>query len=129
MTLPIIETDAATTIVYSTDNSVYQVVPQGVALPTAPDEIAELLRDNARRAEPRPIVARGGGTGTNGQSLTDGLMVDLKRNLGRLIELDVATDGIESEATAATGQLNITTDGGGIESIQGVRTDIGADRL
>ncbi len=106
--LPQVATDLATRTVYSTDNSVYQVVPQGVALPTTPDEIAELLRDNARRAEPRPIVARGGGTGTNGQSLTDGLMVDLKRNLGRLIELDVEGRTAVVEPGMVTGQLNDT---------------------
>ena len=105
-TLPTIATDAATRAVYATDNSVYQVMPQGVALPTNVAEIAALLRDNAQRPDPQPIVARGGGTGTNGQSLTDGLMVDLKRNLGRLIDLDVEARTVTIEPGMVTGQLN-----------------------
>lgn len=98
--------DDASRIVYSTDNSVYQVVPESIALPNEIDHIAKLLADNAAAPEPKPIVARGGGTGTNGQSLTDGLMVDLKRSLDRIISIDVDARRAVVEPGVVTGRLN-----------------------
>ena len=66
--------DLATRSVYATDNSIYQIEPAAVAVPTSAVQVAQLLADNAQRPQPLPVAARGGGTGTNGQSLTDGLM-------------------------------------------------------
>ena len=34
------------------------------------------------------VAPRGGGTGTNGQSLTDGLVVDLSRYINRILAID-----------------------------------------
>ncbi len=98
--------DRATTTVYSTDNSIYQVRPSGVALPRQGDEIAQLLRENAAKERPQPIVARGGGTGTNGQSLTDGVVVDVKRHLNRIVSLDVEGQTVVVQPGVVTAELN-----------------------
>ncbi|MFT7474577.1 MAG: FAD/FMN-containing dehydrogenase/Fe-S oxidoreductase [Verrucomicrobiales bacterium] len=86
-----VATDEVTRTVYSTDNSIYQIRPAGVALPTTPAEIYALVAANAQHDDPLPIVARGGGTGTNGQSLTDGVVIDLKRNLNSIISIDASS--------------------------------------
>jgi len=65
--------DRSTRVLYSTDNSIYQVEPAAVGLPNTTAELAEALAANFSSSDPKPIVARGGGTGTNGQSLTSGL--------------------------------------------------------
>ncbi|MCP3991211.1 MAG: FAD-binding oxidoreductase [Actinomycetia bacterium] len=98
--LPEILDDAVTRTVYATDNSIYQIEPAGVALPYSGAEIAALLADNHRSPKPRPIVARGAGTGTNGQSLTDGLIIDLKRRLDRIISIEPQPDPDSGCATA-----------------------------
>lgn len=85
----LVRTDRATRVVYATDNSIYQLEPAGVALPHSAADIVRLLTDNATSPDPRPVVARGGGTGTNGQSLTTGLMIDCKRHLNEVISLDL----------------------------------------
>ena len=36
------------------------------------------------------FTARGGGTGTNGQSLTEGVVVDLSRYMNRIVEVNEA---------------------------------------
>ena len=40
--------DDMTRTVYSTDNSIYQVIPEAVAVPATVDEIANLLRTNSQ---------------------------------------------------------------------------------
>ncbi|TYC64344.1 FAD-binding oxidoreductase, partial [Rhodobacterales bacterium] len=60
----------STRVVFATDNSIYQVMPDAVAYPR--DE-ADLVRIATLLDDPRfhdvVIRPRGGGTGTNGQSL------------------------------------------------------------
>ena len=53
---------------YSTDASVYQIVPLGVVLPRSEADMVAIVKECARFRV--PLTARGGGTGTNGQSLT-----------------------------------------------------------
>ena len=102
----LVETDDLTRTVYATDNSIYQVTPAAVALPTSTAEVHEIVRKNAMSNAPSPIVARGGGTGTNGQSLTDGVMIDLKRNLNSIIEIDVENRTAVVEPGLVTAVLN-----------------------
>ncbi len=109
-----IRTDDVTTTVYSTDNSIYQVRPSAVALPATAAEIAELLADNHRATSPRPIVARGGGTGTNGQSLTTGLMIDVKRRLNRIVSIDPERLEAVVEPGVVTARLNAELAGHGL---------------
>jgi FAD/FMN-containing dehydrogenase len=50
--------------------------------------------------------ARGGGTGTNGQSLTDGVIVDLSRNLNRILEINADERWVRVQAGVVKDQLN-----------------------
>ena len=75
-------------------------------LPETASDVCNVLRSNATSAHPSPIVARGGGTGTNGQSLTNGLMIDLKRNLNSIIEIDVHARTAVVEPGVVAGELN-----------------------
>ena len=70
--------DYANRVVLSTDNSIYQVLPQAVIYPkNAKDiQITCALSDQSEFQQIK-LSPRGGGTGTNGQSLTDGVVVDL----------------------------------------------------
>lgn len=99
-------TDDLTRTVYATDNSIYQVRPSSVVLPAAAADVAELLRRNFASDQPRPVVPRGAGTGTNGQSLTDGVVVDLKRRLGQLVSFDVEARTAVVEPGIVTAELN-----------------------
>lgn len=103
---PQVRSDPATRVVYATDNSIYQVMPEAVALPRSAADVVSLLVDNHARTVPRPVVARGGGTGTNGQSLTDGLVVDLKRGLDRVLTVDPEARVAVVEPGVVTGALN-----------------------
>lgn len=102
-----VETSQASRTVYATDNSVYERVPQAIVLPK---NIADLQRITELLAEERfravYVTARGGGTGTNGQSLTDGIVVDVSRYMNQILEIDVAKRQVRVEAGVVKDQLN-----------------------
>jgi FAD/FMN-containing dehydrogenase/Fe-S oxidoreductase len=101
-----VEHDAAARIVYGTDNSVYQLQPVGIVVPTSIDDLAAIARVNHELDTPFDLVARGGGTGTNGQSLTNGLVVDTRRAMNRIISIDVAAQVAVVQPGVVLGQLN-----------------------
>ncbi|MFK7916774.1 MAG: FAD-binding and (Fe-S)-binding domain-containing protein [Ilumatobacter sp.] len=101
-----IETDAAASVVYGTDNSVYQLRPVGAVVPEDADDLAALTRVNHRLEERFALVARGGGTGTNGQSLTNGIVVDTRRRMNQIVEFDVERRTAVVQPGVVLGELN-----------------------
>ncbi len=102
-----IETGEDTRTVFSTDNSIYQLEPVGVAFPRGLDDlkrIAALLAEPAFRGV--RIAPRGGGTGTNGQSLTSGVVVDCSRHMNRILEIDPVRRVARVESGVVKDQLN-----------------------
>ncbi|MGG1947791.1 FAD-binding and (Fe-S)-binding domain-containing protein [Trinickia sp. NRRL B-1857] len=93
--------------VLSTDNSIYQRYPTGVLFPRHAQDvqrIAELLgRPQFREVT---VAPRGGGTGTNGQSLTDGIVVDMSRHMNRILSIDAQARTARVEAGVVKDQLN-----------------------
>src|SRR4030095_14005544 len=84
-----VSSEAADRTVFATDNSIYQVTPQAVVFPrNATDvwRIAKLASESGFNAI--VLTPRGGGTGTNGQSLTDGIVVDLSRHMTRILAVN-----------------------------------------
>jgi FAD/FMN-containing dehydrogenase/Fe-S oxidoreductase len=97
--------DLATRVVGATDNSIYQILPQAILYPRTLDDVVLLMR-TAGRTEFRDLTltARGGGTGTNGQSLTSGLIVDVGRHMNRIVGRE--GDRVEVEPGVVLDQLN-----------------------
>ncbi|WP_234679617.1 FAD-binding and (Fe-S)-binding domain-containing protein [Bradyrhizobium monzae] len=73
---------------YATDASFYQIVPSGVVVPKTVDEALRALA--IARDEGVKVTPRGGGTSQCGQTVNDGLVVDLSKHLNRILSLDVA---------------------------------------
>src|SRR3954451_19146656 len=93
--------------VLATDNSIYQLTPQAIAFPRATDDLVRIARlaQDPRFADVK-LAPRGGGTGTNGQSLTDGLVVDVSRHMNRILEINVVERWVRVEAGVVKDQLN-----------------------
>ncbi|WP_255266410.1 FAD-binding and (Fe-S)-binding domain-containing protein [Thioclava sp. ES.031] len=91
----------------ATDNSIYQIEPQAVLYPRNRDDLVRItkLLSEVRFAELH-IAPRGGGTGTNGQSLTDGVLVDLSRHMNRILEIDPVARRVRVEPGVVKDQLN-----------------------
>ncbi|MCL7940002.1 FAD-binding oxidoreductase [Halomonas sp. ATCH28] len=99
--------DYAARTVLATDNSIYQRLPQAVLYPRHGADLERIAR-LAGRDEHRQVALtpRGGGTGTNGQSLTDGLVVDVSRHMNAILEIDVEKRRVRVQAGVVKDQLN-----------------------
>ncbi|NWN83280.1 MAG: FAD-binding oxidoreductase [Halomonas sp.] len=99
--------DYANRTVLATDNSIYQRLPQAVLYPLNGEDLQRIAH-LAGQVEHRQVVLgpRGGGTGTNGQSLTDGLMVDVSRHMNRILDIDVDKRRVRVQAGVVKDQLN-----------------------
>ncbi|MGE6608428.1 D-2-hydroxyglutarate dehydrogenase YdiJ [Halomonas sp. NPDC076908] len=99
--------DYANRTVLATDNSIYQRLPQAVVYPKHAEDIERLTRLAAQTSH-RGIVLtpRGGGTGTNAQSLTDGIVVDVSRHMNQILEIDVEHRRVRVQAGVVKDQLN-----------------------
>ncbi|MBB4368380.1 FAD/FMN-containing dehydrogenase/Fe-S oxidoreductase [Bradyrhizobium sp. cir1] len=72
---------------YATDASFYQIMPAGVVVPKTMDEALRALA--IARDEGLKVTPRGGGTSQCGQTVNDGLVVDLSKHLNRILSVDV----------------------------------------
>jgi FAD/FMN-containing dehydrogenase/Fe-S oxidoreductase len=91
----------------ATDNSIYQQLPQLVLHPRSKQDI-QLLSKLASKEQYQAIKfsARGGGTGTNGQSLTPGIVVDLSKYMNRILEINLEENWVRFESGFVKDQLN-----------------------
>lgn len=102
-----INPDYANRTVLSTDNSIYQVLPQGVVYPKHAEDIVKLAElSNLSQFNSIVLGPRGGGTGTNGQSLTDGLIVDLSRHMNTILEINPEQRWVRVQTGVVKDQLN-----------------------
>lgn len=102
-----IEYSYAARLSAATDNSVYQLLPAGILFPKTPADIQAALRLAARK-EFRGIrfAPRGGGTGTNGGSLTSGVIIDVSRHLKGIGAVDPEKRTVHAEAGVIKDWLN-----------------------
>lgn len=91
----------------STDNSIYQLLPDAALFPRSTADVALLARvaGEARFAS-LVFTPRGGGTGTNGQSLNQGIVVDMSRYMNRILEINTDEGWVRVEAGVIKDQLN-----------------------
>lgn len=99
--------DSASRAAASTDNSVYQLMPDLIVAPRDADDVMTLFRVLDQPAfRDIPITGRGGGTGTNGQSLNTGVIVDFRRHMHRILEVNVEEGWVEVEPGLVLDDLN-----------------------
>lgn len=84
-----IHTDYGTRLVMSTDNSIYEVLPDAVLYPANSIDIQYAMQLSSQKEfQQITFSARGGGTGTNGQSLNNGIIIDVSKYLNQIIEIN-----------------------------------------
>ncbi|EKK5569208.1 FAD-binding and (Fe-S)-binding domain-containing protein [Morganella morganii] len=91
----------------ATDNSIYQLLPQAIVFPRSTADVILVMR-LAAQDEYRSVTftPRGGGTGTNGQSLNNGVVIDLSRYMNRILEINPEQGWVRAEAGVIKDQLN-----------------------
>jgi len=70
---------------YSTDASIYRIVPACVVAPRDSGDVAAVVK--YARAKAIPVVARGAGSGLAGESLCSGIVFDMTLYMNRIIDV------------------------------------------
>ncbi len=99
-----LEDGLAERVVAATDNSIYQLLPLAIVYPKTADDLTRIAR--AADAAGIALHPRGGGTGTNGQSLGAGVIIDCARHLTRILDFDPADRSITVEPGVVLDRLN-----------------------
>jgi FAD/FMN-containing dehydrogenase/Fe-S oxidoreductase len=80
--------DAYTRVLYSTDASLYQVMPLAVLIPRSVEDVVTAM---TLAAEHRlPVLARAAGTSLAGQAVNEALVIDFSRHLDSILEINAA---------------------------------------
>ncbi len=79
-------TDQATRLLYSTDASIYQIMPLAVVVPRHYDDVLATVELCIR--EGLPMLPRGGGSSLAGQTVGEAVVIDFTKYLDQVIEID-----------------------------------------
>src|SRR5438105_201139 len=89
---------------YSTDASIYQILPLGVVIPKTPADLQAAVQIAVELEI--PIVPRGGGTSLSGQSIGPGLVIDCSKYLNAILDIDADGKSARVQPGAVLDQLN-----------------------
>ncbi|WP_284532296.1 FAD-binding and (Fe-S)-binding domain-containing protein [Nocardioides sp. T2.26MG-1] len=81
-----VDDSTLTRALYSSDASLYRVVPQVVVRPRHRDELLAVI--DAAHATGAPVTMRGAGTSIAGNAVGTGIVVDTLRHLNRVLSID-----------------------------------------
>lgn len=96
--------DTASRAIYSSDASVYQILPIGVVVPRSAADVAATLRICGEHGI--PITARGGGTSQCGQSIGEGITLDFSKYMRGILDLDLENRTVVVEPGIVLAELN-----------------------
>ena len=102
-----IEVSYAQRLVSATDNSIYQMMPEAVIFPKSNQDVEKIMTLLAKpEFQKVTLSTRGGGTGTNGQSLNRGIILDLSRHMNNILDFDAEKRIVTVQTGVVKDQLN-----------------------
>ena len=102
-----IKGDLANRLIASTDNSIYQILPQALVFPRTSQDIREVFKlANKTEFESVTFSPRGGGTGTNGQSLSPSIIIDCSKYMNQVLEVNIKEQWVRVQPGIILDQLN-----------------------
>ena len=102
--IPHVAFDHTTRVLYSTDASIYQMMPVGVVFPRDADEVSAAVEISTRHGV--PILPRGGGSSLCGNAIGHAVILDLSRYMDRVIEIDPENKFVRTQPGITLGNLN-----------------------
>jgi len=81
-----VRVDNISRLLYSTDASIYQVQPLGVAFPRASEDLFAIVEFSLKNEV--PILARGSGSSLGGQAVGPALVIDCSKHLNNILIID-----------------------------------------
>lgn len=102
-----IRPDFASRLMMSTDNSIYQILPQAVVYPKSEKDLVYLFQ-LAQQEQFKSVTfsPRGGGTGTNGQSLSPGIIIDCSKYMHQILEINLEQGWVRVQPGVILDKLN-----------------------
>lgn len=97
-------TDIIHRVAFSTDASIYRIVPECVVAPRDVSDVVAAVRYAAENG--LPIAARGAGSGLAGESLCRGIVLDMTRYMKRIIEIGGDGQTVTCEPGVVLDDLN-----------------------
>lgn len=96
--------DRISQALYSTDASVYQILPLGVVIPKSREDVLHTVR--ICREQGVSITARGGGTSQAGQAIGAGVQLDFSKYLHRVLDFEPDARCVRVEPGIVLDELN-----------------------
>lgn len=102
-----IQIDVATRLINATDNSIYELLPEAVIQPMNAYDVQTIFKlADTEQFKSLKFAPRGGGTGTNGQSLTNHIVLDFSKHMTKYYDLDIENKTITVEPGVILSDLN-----------------------
>ena len=99
--------DDAERLIHSTDNSIYQVMPNAVIYPRTTQDVSQIMKlMNEEKYDAVKVSPRGAGTGTNGQALCESIIVDTSKYMTDILEINVDEQYAVVQPGVVLDQLN-----------------------
>jgi len=89
---------------YSTDASIYRIVPKCVVAPRDAGDVLTVVK--YARSNAIPVVARGAGTGLAGESLCSGIVFDMTRYMNKILDIKDEGQTVVCEPGVVLDDLN-----------------------
>ncbi len=97
-------TDRPNRLLYSTDASIYQVMPHGVLIPQTIEDVHAAVELAAKHQV--PLLPRAGGSSLAGQAVNEALIIDSTRHLDQILELNVEEQWVRVQPGLVLDALN-----------------------
>ena len=81
-----VKDDFISRLLYSTDASIYQIEPLGVAFPMNLDDLSAIVETAGRHNV--PLIARGSGSSLAGQAVGQALIIETSKYLNQIVEIN-----------------------------------------
>ncbi len=98
------QTSRLTKRMYATDASVYEVLPQAVAMPASAKDIKRLLQFASNHKS--SIIPRGAGTSLAGQVVGEGIIMEISAQMAKIIQLNKKENTVWLEPGIIRDDLN-----------------------
>jgi len=96
--------DISSRLQYATDASAYREIPDAVALPKNKHDLKKLIAFATNNK--MPLIPRAAGTSLAGQVVGKGIIVDISRYWGKIIELNIDEKWVKVEPGVILDELN-----------------------
>lgn len=96
--------DKLSLTIYATDASIYREIPTAVAFPKNEDDIRKLIR--FARDHRISLLPRTAGTSLGGQTVGNGIVVDVSKYLNKILELNIEDSWVRVQPGVVRDELN-----------------------